>query len=48
MTDHNGVLIEPLPGNPRTDTDQYVFKGIYVRYLRYMRDLLRAICLRLW
>jgi predicted alpha-1,6-mannanase (GH76 family) len=42
LTDQNGVLVDPPPGNPTTDTDQYVFKGIYVRYLRYMRDLLHS------
>ena len=42
MTNKNGVLLEPLPGDPYNDSDQFVFKGIYTRYLRYLVDKMRA------
>ena len=43
MTTPTGVLLEPLPGNPYNDGDQFIFKGIFVRYLAYaVRDGLIA------
>jgi predicted alpha-1,6-mannanase (GH76 family) len=43
LTNANGVLVEALPGDPYNDSDQFVFKGIYVRYLRYLRDAMHSL-----